>query len=55
MIITRLVMGKDLYKMFKWINGNDTVIIKDITAFKKENLNLTSLKQWIKHNFKSIK
>ena len=55
MIITRLVMGKDLYKMFKWINGNDTVIIKDLTAFKKENLNLTSLKQWIKYNFKSIK
>ena len=25
MFITRLVMGKDLYKMFKWINENDAV------------------------------
>ena len=55
MFITRLVMGKDLYKMFKWINGNDTVFIKDLTTFNKENPNLTSLKQWIKLNFKPIK
>jgi hypothetical protein len=47
--------GKDLYKMFKWINGNDTVFIKDLTTFKKENPNLTSLKQWIEFNFKPIK
>jgi uncharacterized protein YbjT (DUF2867 family) len=51
MLIVRLVMGKNLYKMFKWINGNDAVFIKDIDLFKKENPNLTSLKQWIKTNF----
>ena len=55
LFLTRLVMGKDLYKMFKWINGNDAVFIKDLTTFKKENPNLTSLKQWIKLNFKPIK
>ena len=54
MFITRLVMGKDLYKMFKWINENDAVFIKDLDAFRKEYPNLTELKQWIKLNFKTI-
>jgi len=52
LLIARLVMGKDLYKMFKWINENDAIFIKDIDQFKKENPNLTSLKHWIKTNFK---
>jgi uncharacterized protein YbjT (DUF2867 family) len=52
LFIVRLVMGKDLYKMFKWINEGDAVFIKDIGLFKKENPNLTSLKHWIKTNFK---
>lgn len=55
MLITRLVMGKDLYKMFKWINENDAVFMKDLEAFKKEHPNLTNLKQWIKLNFKITK
>jgi|SRR5680860_176172 len=54
LLIARLVMGKDLYKMFKWINKNDAVFIKDIDLFKKENPNLTSLKHWIKTNFSNI-
>jgi uncharacterized protein YbjT (DUF2867 family) len=54
LLIVRLVMGKDLYKMFKWINENDAVFIKDIDSFKKENPNLTSLKHWIKTNFSTI-
>jgi len=53
MLIARFVMGKDLYKMFKWINENDAVFIKDLELFKKENPNLLSLKQWIKVNFKN--
>ncbi len=53
MLIARFVMGKDLYNMFKWINGNDAVFIKDLELFKKENPNLLSLKQWIKINFKN--
>lgn len=54
MFITRLIMGKDLYKMFKWVNENDARFINDLDAFKKEHPNLISLKQWIKLNFKSI-
>jgi hypothetical protein len=53
MLIARFVLGKNLYKMFKWINENDAVFIKDLELFKKENPNLLSLNQWIKLNFKN--
>ena len=53
MLIARFVMGKDLYKMFKWINENDAIFMKDLELFKKENPNLLSLRQWIKLNFKT--
>ena len=51
-IITRLAMGKDLYKMFSWINKNDAVFVKDLDAFKKEFSGLMSLEEWIKNYFK---
>ena len=47
MFITRLVMGKNLYKMFTWINENDAVFLKDLDAFRKEYPHMTELKQWI--------
>ena len=50
-IITRLAMGKDLYKMFSWINKNDAVFIKDLDAIKKEFPGLLSLEEWIKNYF----
>jgi uncharacterized protein YbjT (DUF2867 family) len=53
-LITRLVMGKDLYKMFKWVNENDAVFLKDLDAFKKEYPHLTGLKEWIQRNFKTV-
>jgi len=53
MLITRLVMGKDLFKMFKWVNENDAVFLKDLDAFRKEYPNLTGLKEWIPPNFKT--
>ena len=52
-IITRLFMGKDLYKMFTWINKNDAVFLKDMDSFKKEYPHLLDLKTWIKQHFKS--
>jgi len=51
MLITRLVMGKDNAKMFKWVNENDAVFVKDLDAFKKEYPNLTGLKEWVQLNF----
>jgi len=51
MFITRLVMGKNLYKMFKWVNENNAVFIKDFTAYKNDNPGLTSLREWIATTF----
>jgi len=55
MLITRVVMGKKLYKMFKWINENDGTFINNLEMFKNENPNLTSLEHWINLNFKTTK
>lgn len=50
-LITRLVMGKNLYKMFKWINENDALFVKDLPAFKNEYPGLVSCRDWVKQNF----
>lgn len=50
-IITRLVMGKDLYTMFNWINQHDAIFVKDLEAFKKEFPGMLSLDEWIKQKF----
>ena len=53
MIITRIVMGKDLYKMFSWLNQNNCLFVKDINGFRKEHHDLMSLRDWIKLHFKT--
>jgi len=50
-IITRLAMGKDLYKMFTWINNNDALFVKDLDALHREFPQLESLESWIRKNF----
>lgn len=51
MIITRLVMGKDLYKMFNWVNQNNCLFVKDLNGFRKEHPDLMSLRDWIRLHF----
>lgn len=51
-LIVRLVMGKGLAKMFRWINDNDVVFIKDIDELKKEFQGMMSIEKWIEINFK---
>jgi uncharacterized protein YbjT (DUF2867 family) len=51
-IITRLAMGKDLYKMFRWVNNNDAVFVKDLDAIRKEFPGMLSLEAWIRDFFK---
>ncbi len=51
MIITRLFMGRDLAKMFRWIDNNDTTFVKDLQAFKNEFPGMLSLEEWIKAHF----
>jgi uncharacterized protein YbjT (DUF2867 family) len=51
MFVVRIVMGKDLYMMFKYINKNGGDFIKDLDAIKTENPNLTGLGEWAMQNF----
>jgi uncharacterized protein YbjT (DUF2867 family) len=50
-LITRLFLGKGLYKMFKWMNEKSIFSKEDIEATRKEFPNLLSLKDWIEMNF----
>ena len=52
MFLTRLVMGRDLTKMFRWINNNDSCFVKDMQAFKNEFPGMLSLEEWIRSHFK---
>lgn len=51
MLITRLVMGKGLAKMFHWINHHDALFVKDIESFNKQFPPMLSLEEWIKIHF----
>ena len=51
MIIVRLALGKDLTKMFRWLNKHDALFIKDIHALQKEFPGMMSLEDWIKIHF----
>ena len=50
-LLTRLFMGKDLYKMFTWINNNGVIFLKDVDGFKKEFPGLLDLKTWMRQKF----
>lgn len=52
MFITRLVMGKGLTKMFRWINNSDSLFMKDIESLKKEFPGMLSIEKWIENNFR---
>jgi uncharacterized protein YbjT (DUF2867 family) len=52
MFITRFVMGRDLTKMFRWINNNDACLVKDMDALQNEFPGMLRLEEWIKMNFK---
>ena len=52
-IITRLAMGGDLYKMFKWVNENNFALAEAIDLTRKEFGEMTKLPQWLKENFKT--
>ena len=52
MFVTRLVMGRDLTKMFRWINNNDACLVKDMWALQNEFPGMLRLEEWIRTNFK---
>lgn len=51
-IFTLLFMGKDLYKMFGYMNKNNFVVVDNIDEIKKEFHGLGDLDQWIRTSFK---
>jgi uncharacterized protein YbjT (DUF2867 family) len=52
-LITRLFLGKNLYKMFKWMNEKNAFKRTDLELTRKEFSNLLDLKSWIGMNFQS--
>jgi uncharacterized protein YbjT (DUF2867 family) len=53
-IITRLAMGKNLYRMFSWLNNNNPIFIEDLEGFRKDYPFMEPLKKWISDNFKRV-
>ncbi len=51
-IITRLVMGSDVYKMFKWLNENSSLFVKDIPALRAEFPGFLSLEDWVRKYYR---
>lgn len=49
--LTRLFLGKDLYKMFTWINNHDVLFLKDLQGFKNQFPGLLDLKTWVRQHF----
>lgn len=49
--ITRLAMGKDLSKMFKYMNKNDFSVVNNIESIKNEFGIQGNFKSWISQNF----
>lgn len=52
-LITRVVLGKNLYKMFKWMDEKSSFQKEVVNLTKNEFPNLLSLERWIGNNFQS--
>lgn len=50
-LVTRLTMGKDLAKMFKWMDKNGFAFADDMEALKDMFPGLIDMRTWIRHNF----
>lgn len=50
-IIVRLAMGKDLYKMFAYMNKHDFCVVSDIQNVRDEFRIKGNFKNWINENF----
>lgn len=51
-ILTRLFLGNDLYRMFKWMDEKSVFSMVDVELTTKEFPNHVSLDRWIASNFK---
>ena len=53
MFMVRLLMGRDLYLMFKYVNSHDMRFVDDMDAMKQRYPDMKSLRSWITENFTS--
>ncbi|UCE92707.1 MAG: NmrA/HSCARG family protein [Flavobacteriaceae bacterium] len=51
-IFTYLFMGKDLFKMFSYMNKYNFIVMKDIDAFKAEYKKLGDFEKWVESTLK---
>ena len=51
LFLARMVMGKNLYKMFAWINKNSVLLLENQNMLNGEFPNLLGLREWIKFQF----
>jgi uncharacterized protein YbjT (DUF2867 family) len=49
-LLTRIFLGSDLHTMFKYLNNNDVLFVKNMQALKAEFPFLTSVKDWVSRN-----
>ena len=49
-LLTRIFLGSDLHTMFKYVNNNDVLFVKNMEALKAEFPFLTSMKDWVTNN-----
>ena len=49
-LLTRIFLGSDLHTMFKYINHNDVLFVKDMQQLKGEFPFLTPMKDWVSKN-----
>jgi uncharacterized protein YbjT (DUF2867 family) len=54
-LITRIFIGKSVYKMFKWMDKENRFLMEDVNLTRSEFSNIISLKTWIETNFPSKK
>ena len=52
-VITRLFLGKSVYKMFKWMDKESRFFSADVNATRKDFPGLLDLKTWITNNFRA--
>jgi len=53
-LVTRLVMGRNLYKMFQWVNEHGGVFSPDEEALQTDFPDFLDLQHWSKLHFKTI-
>ena len=52
-IIVRLFLGKNLYKMFRWMDESSALLVEDVESNRAEFPEMETLSNWIKINFKA--